>query len=82
MSKREARISNAIRFQGMYNSKETRQRWLVKKVYNKRQANQNYVIEHKHPDRNWHVHGYASSYESAIKKIAKHEEWAKKHNKI
>ncbi|MBP5607133.1 MAG: hypothetical protein J6X66_02525 [Lachnospiraceae bacterium] len=75
MSKRQNTISRAINSKGVYKSQETGQLWIVEKERRNAANGQNYVIKHKHPDRNLHVHAYALSKESAVKKILKHEEW-------
>ena len=75
MSKRKARIRNAICFKGVYVSQETDQTWIVKKVEKSKNDGWNFEIWHKHPGRKAHLHGHALSQESAVKKILKHETW-------
>jgi sulfatase maturation enzyme AslB (radical SAM superfamily) len=75
MSNREKRIRNAISNEGRYLSSETGQLWIVRRCGRHCENNRNYVIEHQHPRRKLHIHGYAETLESATKKISKHEKW-------
>ena len=76
MSRRQKIISDAISKNGMYKSKETGDLWVLKRVGKNNPRCRNYVIKHKHPNRNLHIHEYACTVESAVKKILKHEEWS------
>ncbi len=75
MTKMKARISKAIRSQGMYKSSYTGQLWKVEENKQRKTDGQVYVIKHKHPGRNEHIQAYAYSMESAVRKILRHEEW-------